>query len=133
MDFRKTVSGLRNPVGLVVFHVRDIDVPADWSQVACDVLAQKYFRKAGIPAKLRPVIESAVPEWLWRQEADLEALLQPPAEKRYGSEMSAQQGFGRLARPWAHWGWKGGYFGSETDAKAVYDGMRVRLCKQMGA
>jgi ribonucleoside-diphosphate reductase alpha chain len=131
--FRQTVSEIRNPDGSVVFQLKDIDVPADWSQVACDVLAQKYFRKAGIPAKLRPVIEANVPEWLWRKEADLEALMQLPAEKRYGSEMSATQVFDRLAGTWTYWGWKGGYFDSEDDAKAFYDEMRIMLCKQMGA
>ncbi|MDY0883718.1 vitamin B12-dependent ribonucleotide reductase [Dongia soli] len=133
IDFRKTVSEIRNPDGSIVFQLKDIDVPADWSQVASDVLAQKYFRKAGIPAKLRPVVEAEVPEWLWRKEADLEALMQLPAEQRYTSEKSATQVFDRLAGTWTYWGWKGGYFDSETDAKSFYDEMRVMLCKQMGA
>ncbi|TXH35615.1 MAG: vitamin B12-dependent ribonucleotide reductase [Rhodospirillaceae bacterium] len=133
IDFRKTVSEIRNPDGSIVFQLKDIDVPADWSQVASDVLAQKYFRKAGIPAKLRPVVEAEVPEWLWRKEADLEALMQLPAEQRYTSEMSATQVFDRLAGTWTYWGWKGGYFDSEADAKSFYDEMRVMLCQQMGA
>ena len=133
IEFRQTVSEIRNPDGSIVFQLKDIDVPADWSQVACDVLAQKYFRKAGIPAKLRPVIEAGVPEWLWRQEPDLEALMQLPAEKRHGSEMSAKQVFDRLAGTWTYWGWKGGYYDTENDAKAFYDEMRLMLCKQMGA
>ena len=52
IEFRTTTSEIRNPDGSVVFQLKDIEVPADWSQVACDVLAQKYFRKAGIPARL---------------------------------------------------------------------------------
>src|SRR3546814_802698 len=74
IEFRRTTSEIRNPDGSVVFQARDIEVPADWSQVACDVLAQKYFRKAGIPARLKPVAEVNVPEWLWRHEPDAQAL-----------------------------------------------------------
>ncbi len=58
IEFRTTISEIRNPDGSVVFHQDDIEVPADWSQVACDVLAQKYFRKAGVPARLKAVRES---------------------------------------------------------------------------
>ena len=55
--FHTSSSEIRNPDGSVVFQAKDLEVPADWSQVACDVLAQKYFRKAGIPAITRPVAE----------------------------------------------------------------------------
>ncbi len=54
--FRRTASSIKNPDGSVVFALDGIEVPADWSQVACDVLAQKYFRKAGVPAMLKPVV-----------------------------------------------------------------------------
>ena len=53
IPFRTARSEIRNPDGSVVFALDDIDVPAAWSQVAADVLAQKYFRKAGVPARLR--------------------------------------------------------------------------------
>ncbi len=131
--FQKTTSEIRNPDGSVVFQLKDIDVPASWSQVASDVLAQKYFRKAGVPAKLRPVVERDVPEWLWRKEADREELLKLPAEARYVGEMSAAQVFDRLAGTWTYWGWKGGYFDSEEDARAFFDEMRFMLAQQMGA
>ena len=52
IEFRKASSEIRNPDGSVVFSLKDIDVPAAWSQVASDVLAQKYFRKAGVPAAM---------------------------------------------------------------------------------
>ena len=55
--FRSASSEIRNPDGSVVFAATDLEVPAGWSQVAIDVLAQKYFRKAGVPARLKPVIE----------------------------------------------------------------------------
>ncbi len=123
--FRSTASEIRNPDGSVVFSASDIEVPADWSQVACDVLAQKYFRKAGVPAKLRPVPEDGVPEWLWRHE--------PEDDAATVAETSAKQVFDRMAGAWTYWGWKGGYFDAEADARAFHDEMRHMLCRQMGA
>src|ERR687895_485736 len=70
IDFRTACSEIRNPDGSVVFRADDIEVPSAWSQVAVDVLAQKYFRKAGIPARLRPVDDPSVPQWLRRKEPD---------------------------------------------------------------
>ncbi len=131
--FRHTASEIRNPDGTVVFRQTDIEVPAAWSQVACDVLAQKYFRKAGVPAALRPVREDDVPDWLWRHEADAEALDGRPEDERTGGETSAKQVFDRLAGTWTYWGWKGGYFDSESDARAYFDEMRTMLCTQMAA
>ena len=55
--FRSATSEIRNPDGSVVFSQSEIEVPEEWSQVACDVLAQKYFRKAGVPTALKPVAE----------------------------------------------------------------------------
>jgi ribonucleoside-diphosphate reductase alpha chain len=133
IEFRETVSEIKNPDGSVVFKLEGIEVPAEWSQVASDVLAQKYFRKAGIPTHLRPVIEADVPEWLWRQEADREALVRLSTAERLTGENSAKQVFDRLAGTWTYWGWKGGYFDGEADAKAFYDEMRYMLAKQMAA
>jgi ribonucleoside-diphosphate reductase alpha chain len=133
IEFRRTSSEIRNPDGSVVFQAKNIDVPADWSQVACDVLAQKYFRKAGIPARLLPVVEADVPEWLWRREADRDALAKLPADERSGGETSAKQVFDRLAGTWTYWGWKGGHFDSENDARSYYDEMRYMLAAQMAA
>jgi ribonucleoside-diphosphate reductase alpha chain len=133
IDFRTASSEIRNPDGSVVFHVSDIEVPAEWSQVACDILAQKYFRKAGVPARLKAVPETDVPAFLWRHEADEEALPELPAGRRSGSETSAKQVFDRLAGTWTYWGWKGGYFDSDADAQTYYDEMRFMLCRQMAA
>src|SRR5260370_24596312 len=85
IEFRITTSEIRNPDGSRVFHLPDIDVPADWSQVACDILAQKYFRKAGVPAVLAPVIEEGVPGWLWRRTAHRPALAAVPVGRRLRS------------------------------------------------
>ena len=67
--FATTKSEIRNPDGSVVFSLDNIEVPAAWSQVAADVLAQKYFRKAGVPARLKRVEENGVPSFLWRSVA----------------------------------------------------------------
>src|SRR3982075_2466455 len=66
IDFRLTTSEIRNPDGSVVFRLENVEVPEFWSQVASDVLAQKYFRKAGVAARLKKVEEETVPSWLWR-------------------------------------------------------------------
>jgi ribonucleoside-diphosphate reductase alpha chain len=131
--FAAAKSEIRNPDGSVVFSLDGIEVPAGWSQVAADVLAQKYFRKAGVPARLKRVEEHTVPSFLWRSVPDLEALEALPEAERYVSEISARQVFDRLAGAWAYWGWKGGYFDAEEDARAYYDEMRYLLAKQLAA
>ena len=130
IDFTTTTSEIRNPDGSVVFRLADIQVPAQFSQVASDILAQKYFRKAGVPARLKPVEENTVPSWLWRREADMAALEALPEGERFGSETDARQVFDRLAGTWTYWGWKGGYFDGEADAQAFYDELRFMLATQ---
>ena len=125
ITFKTTSSDIRNPDGSIVFELNDIEVPADWSRVAGDVLAQKYFRKAGVPENRVPVEENSVPSWLWQHEA--------APESPCGGETSARQVFDRMCGTWTYWGWKGGYFDSEDDARAYYDEMRYMLCRQMGA
>ena len=131
--FRLATSEIRNPDGSRVFHLPDCEVPTEWSQVACDILAQKYFRKAGVAAKLAPVVEEGVPDWLWRRVPDEAALAKVPASRRYGSEKSVKEVFHRLAGTWTYWGWKGGYFDSEQDARAYYDETCFMLVKQMAS
>ncbi len=104
--------------------------PQQFSQVAADILAQKYFRKAGVPACLKKVEENDVPSWLWRSVADEDALSKLPEGERYGSEMDACQVFDRLAGTWTYWGWKGGYFDSEEDAVAFRDELAYMLATQ---
>ena len=93
--------------------------------MATDVLAQKYFRRAGVPSKLTAVKEDDVPEFLWRRKAAKGA--------RKGGEHSAKQIFDRLAGTWAYWGWKGGYFDSVEDAQTYFDEIRHMLACQMAA
>ncbi|MAS13023.1 MAG: ribonucleoside-diphosphate reductase, adenosylcobalamin-dependent [Nitratireductor sp.] len=130
ISFRKATSEIKNPDGSVVFRLENIDVPAQFSQVASDILAQKYFRKAGVPARLKKVEENDVPSFLWRSVADEEALKDLPEEERYGSETSAAQVFNRLAGTWTYWGWKGGYFNGEEDAQAFMDELCYMLATQ---
>ncbi|WP_439140279.1 adenosylcobalamin-dependent ribonucleoside-diphosphate reductase, partial [Roseicyclus sp.] len=133
LEFTTTTSEIRNPDGTVVFKLDNVEVPTGWSQVASDVIAQKYFRKAGVPARLKPVKEKGVPEFLWRQVADEEALAALPEDARMGGETSARQVFRRLAGAWAYWGWKGGYFTTESDARAYFEEMQLMLARQMAA
>ncbi len=126
IDFVSTTSEIRNPDGSVVFKLDNVEVPSSWSQVASDVIAQKYFRKAGVPVSLKKVKEKNVPSFLWRSV---------PAQEdtpRTG-EASSKQVFDRLAGAWAYWGWKGGYFTTEEDAQAYYDEMRFMLATQKAA
>jgi len=125
VEFRRTTSEIRETSGSTVFEQKDIEVPAAWSQVACDILAQKYFRKAGIPAALKPVDEPGVPSWLRRCEPD--AANSAPGDKSTGGETSAKQVFDRMAGTWTYWGWKADYFDTERDAHAFFDEMRAKI------
>ncbi|SNS58580.1 vitamin B12-dependent ribonucleotide reductase [Antarctobacter heliothermus] len=126
IDFVTTKSEIRNPDGTTVFALDALEVPAGWSQVASDVIAQKYFRKAGVPVALKRVPEDGVPEFLWRSVPETK-------ETPRTGETSARQVFDRLAGAWTYWGWKGGYFTTEEDAQAYFDEMRVMLATQSAA
>lgn len=133
LSFEARRSEIRNPDGSQVFALDNVMVPSGWSQVATDIIAQKYFRKAGVPARLRKVAEKGVPEWLQRSEADKEALKELPKEQRYGMETDSRQVFNRLAGCWTYWGWTHDYFSSEEDARHYYDEIRYMLARQMVA
>ena len=121
IEFRTAASEIRNPDGSVVFAQDGIEIPESWSQVASDVLAQKYFRKAGVPKALKPVSVVGVPEFLWKKQG---------VGKDTTGEKSAKRVFDRLAGTWAYWGWKGGYFDGEVDARAFYDELCYMLASQ---
>ncbi|MGJ4953161.1 adenosylcobalamin-dependent ribonucleoside-diphosphate reductase [Bradyrhizobium sp. HKCCYLS20291] len=150
IEWRKGVSEIKNPDGSIVFQMEGIEVPAAWSQVAVDVVAQKYFRKAGVPNHLEPVYEEGVPAWLSRNIPNraFQSVADPAeSELIFGSETSAKQVFDRLAGCWTYWGWKGGYFApagtkkgdvyktadAEANARAFFDEMRFMLATQMFA
>ncbi len=118
-------SRIVNPDGSVVFELQDLLAPEGWSQVAVDILAQKYFRRAGVPAQIEKVAEEGVPAWLQRGR--------PAAGATLGQETDARQVFHRLAGCWTYWGWKAGSFSSEDDARAFYDETCYMLATQMAA
>ena len=133
LEFKTTTSEIKNPDGTIVFSAPNIEVPANYSQVAADIIAQKYFRKAGIPTYVKKIEENDVPSWLWRSEPDAIKLSNIPEDKRFKGEESAKQVFDRLAGTWTYWGWKGNYFTKEEDAKIYFDEMRYMLAAQMCA
>ena len=124
LNFTTRKSEIRNPDGTVAFLNESVEVPETWSQVATDIIAQKYFRKAGVPSILQP-IEKGVPQWLWRSE--------PAPGAELVGETDSRQVFDRLAGCWTYWGWKEGYFEDETSARAYFDEMRYMLASQMAA
>jgi ribonucleoside-diphosphate reductase alpha chain len=125
IEFTSRTSRITNPDGSLVFEAADVVVPASWSQVAVDVLAQKYFRKAGIPTQLEPVDEAGVPAWLRRSR--------PVAGATTTCENDARQVFRRLAGCWTYWGFRAGMFDGEEDARAFLDEMLYMLAAQVAA
>ena len=125
LTFVPRASRIINPNGSVVFEMANIMVPEGWSQVAVDILAQKYFRRAGVAATTHKVIEDGVPEWIARSE--------PEPGSPLGGETDSRQVFRRLAGCWTYWGVKGGYFTSESDARAFHDETCHMLAAQMAA
>jgi len=100
-DYRTSV--IRNPNGEVVFEMNNVEVPKQWSQIATDIIAQKYFRKAGVP--------------------------QPDGS--LGRETSARQVAHRLANCWKVWGERYGYFASGKDAQIFYEELVYSILNQM--
>jgi ribonucleoside-diphosphate reductase alpha chain len=105
IEFTPRTSEIRNPDGSRVFHMEGVMVPSTWSQVATDIIAQKYFRKAGVPR----------------------------TDGSEGSETDSRQVFHRLAGCWRYWGEKHGYFDSSEDAQAFYDELCHMLATQKAA
>jgi len=133
IKFRRATSEIKNPDGSIVFRLDGFSVPEHWSQVAADILAQKYFRKAGVASRLKKVEETQIPSWAWRSVPDKRAVEELPETEQFSGETDARQIFDRLAGTWTYWGLKGGYFTTEEDARAFYDENRYMLAMQMGA
>jgi len=115
--YTRRSSTLRNPDGTVVFQMDDIEVPERWSQVATDILAQKYFRRAGVP----------------QTDEHGNPVLDESGEQVLGRERSVKQVVHRLAGCWRWWGEQHGYFDSADDAQAFYDEVAYMLLNQMAA
>jgi ribonucleoside-diphosphate reductase alpha chain len=99
-DYRTSV--IRNPSGEVVFEMTNCEVPKGWSQIATDIIAQKYFRKAGVP--------------------------QPDGS--LGRETSAKQVAHRMANCWRVWGERNGYFATAEDAEVFYEELVYSILNQ---
>ena len=132
-QFKKVSVQIKNPDGSSVFALDGAEIPESWSQTASDIITQKYFRKAGVAKHLKRVKEEGVPAWLQRSVPDTEKLKNVPETERFGAESSSKQVFDRLAGAWTYWGWKGGYFSAEADARAYFDEMRHQLAAQKAA
>ncbi|MEK7644286.1 MAG: adenosylcobalamin-dependent ribonucleoside-diphosphate reductase [Patescibacteria group bacterium] len=117
VEYERRSSIIREPDGTVVFEMKDLEIPKDWSQVATDIIAQKYFRKTGVP--------QYGADGLIKRNSDGSPML--------GSETSAKETVHRLAGTWRYWGEKYGYFASAEDAQIFYDEIVVMLLRQMAA
>jgi len=117
LEFVKRSSEIRNPDGSTVFKLDQIDIPEPWSQLAIDILAQKYFRKAGVPLR----DEHGSP------------ILGQDGKPVSGGERDARQVFERLAGCWTHWGKTYGYFKTPEDSDAFHDELCYMLAHQMAA
>ena len=140
VPFAARDSRIVNPDGSVVFEAPGVMVPAGWSQVAVDIMAQKYFRKTGAGGAMRTVEEDGVPGWLERSEptdqaaaSGAEAAARASAEAGGDGETDARQVFHRMAGTWTYWGWKHGYFEGEDDAHAFYDELVYMMATQRAA
>ena len=135
MNFESRKSEIKNPDGSLVFKMDELIVPESWSQVSTDVMAQKYFRKAGVPKITKKVKEKGVPKWIQRSEADEKAMKEEgyDEDEFYGGEEDSRQVFHRLAGCWTYWGWKHDYFDSEKQAKIFYEELCYMLANQMAA
>ncbi len=133
LEFETRSSVIRNPDGSVVSEWKEVVVPTSWSQVATDILAQKYFRKTGVPKHLRRVREKKIPAWLQTSVPDQAKLSRLPAESRSGSEKDSREVFHRLAGCWTYWGHKHRYFNEEKDARVFYDELCHMFAHQMAA
>ncbi len=133
LKFVSRTSEIKNPDGSSIFRMENVQVPESWSQVATDIIAQKYFRRAGVPVALKKANEQNIPEWLQPSLPDEEELSKLPQKERTRGESDSREVFNRLAGNWTYWGCKAGYFDSEEDARAFYDEIVYMLANQMAA
>ncbi len=99
-DYRESV--IKNPSGEIVFQMENVEVPKQWSQIATDILAQKYFRKAGVPQ----------------------------GDGTTGREKSSKEVAHRMAHCWRVWGERYNYFDSKQDAQIFYDELVYSILNQ---
>jgi ribonucleoside-diphosphate reductase alpha chain len=122
--WERRVSEIKNPDGRVIFHQDTVIVPSFWSQIASDIIAQKYLRKAGIPADRA---------WDWKKRVPVASGDPCEGLPDDGAEHDSRQAFHRLAVTWLEWGRKAGMFSSGADEDAFYDETCYMLAHQMAA
>ncbi len=125
LSFEPRVSELRHFDGRLLRKSAEVMVPSTWSQVASDILIQKYIRRAGVPSDTKLIGDNNIPDWLQKRQAT--------EESQYGGETDARAVFNRMAGCWTYWGWRGGYFNAEADARTFFDEIRYMLAVQMAA
>ncbi|MCL2647018.1 MAG: adenosylcobalamin-dependent ribonucleoside-diphosphate reductase [Phycisphaerales bacterium] len=117
VKWEKRVGRIAHADGSVIFEMKDAEIPAEWSQLAIDIVTSKYFRKAGVP-----------------QVDELgKVVLGEDGKPVLGPEKSVRQVVHRLAGCWAHWGKQHGYFDTDEDVEAFYDELAYMLLHQMAA
>ncbi|GHV73061.1 vitamin B12-dependent ribonucleotide reductase [Spirochaetia bacterium] len=126
IQWEKRRSEIRNPDGKAIFEADTVIVPAFWSQIATDIIAQKYFRKAGVPANKGSSWKT------WAYGAAAPAIPEFPLPDD-GAEHDSRQVFHRLAYTWMDWGKKNRYFDSDEDARTFYDETCYMLAHQIAA
>ena len=99
-DYRTSV--IKNPTGEIVFQMDNVEVPKQWSQIATDILAQKYFQKSRVPQ----------------------------ADGSIGRETAVKQVAHRMAHCWRVWGERNDYFATEKDAQVFYDELVYSILNQ---
>lgn len=117
IEYEYRTSTIRNPDGSVVFEMKDLEIPRQWSQIATDIIAQKYFRKAGVP----------------QFDKYAKVVLDANGKQVLGPERSARQVVSRLAETWRWWGEKHSYFATPQDADAFEDEIKFMLINQYAA
>ncbi len=117
VTYEKRTSRIKNTNGSIVFEMQDAEIPADWSQVATDIVVSKYFRKAGVP----------------QFDANGQVQKDEKGNPILGPERSVRQVVRRLAGCWRHWGETYGYFKTTQDAQAFEDELSYMLVHQMAA
>ena len=125
LEFEARTSEVRHFDGTILRQSEPIMVPKGWSHVASDILAQKYIRRAGVPTETQIIADNDCPDWLSRRK--------PTKDASYGGETDARAVFNRMAGCWTYWGWRGGYFNAESDARTFFDEIRYMLATQMAA
>ena len=133
LNFVSRNSKITNPDGSIVSEWNDVKVPENWSQLATDIIAQKYCRKAGIPKHTKLIKDKNIPAWLQASTPDQAKLSKLPESEQTTSETDSRQVFRRLAGCWTYWGYKHGYFDSEADAQSFKDELCYMLANQMAA